>query len=139
MYAVELNQSWAIYLHTVTSYPDGYITMSALERLKEIAGISICKQLAPKLLRMAEALHLDFSTVSELKTENNPIEGSKAMFEAWLAGKGASLPTWKTLLEKLRTIQMEELAQKIEDFFSRTPINSPSASLVSCVALVSCN
>lgn len=136
---VELNQSLAIYLYTVTSYPDGYITMSALERLEEIAGISISKQLAPKLLRMAEALDLDFPTVSELKTENNPIEGSKAMFEAWLAGKSASLPTWKMLLEKLRTIQMKELAQKIEDFFSRTPINSPSASLVSCVALVSCN
>ena len=123
----------------MTSYPDGYITMSALERLKEVAGISISKLLAPKFLRMAEALNLDFSTVSELRKENNPIDGSKAMFEAWLAGKGASLPTWKMLLEKLHTIQMGELAQKIEDFFSKPPIASPSASLVSCAALQSCN
>ena len=109
--------------------------MSAIERLKAVAGISIYNQLAPKFLRMAAALHLDPSTVTDLRAENNPIERPKAMFKAWLAGMSALPPTWKMLLEKLCAIQMGELAKKIEHFFNKASVTTPSPSLVSCVAL----
>ena len=113
--------------------------MSAIERLKAVAGISIYNQLAPMFLRMAAVLHLDLCTINNLKTENNPVEGSKSMFKAWFAGKSAFPPTWDMLLEKLHACRMGELAKKIEHFFSRTSVTTPSPSLVSCVALHSRN
>ena len=115
----------------MTSFPDNHFTVSALERLNTLAGISLWNQLGSSFLRMAAALHLDPCTINDLKTENNPVERSKAMFKAWLAGKSALPPTWNMLLEKLHVIQMGELAKKIEHFFSMTHLALPLASLVS--------
>ena len=121
------------YLSTATSFPDGYLTMSALDCLEAVAGISIYNQLAPKYLTMAATLHLDHSTLNNLRAENNPVEGTKTMFEAWLSGESSVPPTWKMLLEKLDNIQMGELAQEITSFFDKTLVTSPSASLVGTV------
>ena len=132
---------------TVTSFPDGFLTMSVFDRLEAVAGISIYSQLAPKYLTMAAALKFDHSTFSNLRMENNPVEGSKVVFKAWLSGKSALPPTWKMLLEKLHAIQMGRLAQEIEHFFNTTPVtsqmnrttvNTPSASLVSCMCMCLC-
>ena len=117
-----------MYLSTATSFPDGYLTMSALDRLEAVAGISIYNQLAPKYLTMAAALHLDHSTLNNLRAEKNP---AKTMFKAWLSGKCSMPPTWKMLLKKLDNIQMGELGQEITSFFDKTLVTSPSASLVS--------
>ena len=119
------------YLSTATSFPDGYLTMSALDRLEATACISIYTQLAPKYLALAAALHLNRSTLTSLRAENNPVEGSKAMFKAWFSGKSSMPPTWKMLLKKLDSIQMGELGQEITSFFDKTLVTSPSASLVS--------
>ena len=116
-----------MYLSTATSFPDGYLTMSSLDRLEAMAGISIYNQLASKYLTMAAALHLDHSTLNDLRAENNP---AKTMFEAWLSGKCSVTPTWKMLLEKLDNIQMGELAQGIVQFFNRTSVSTPSVSQV---------
>ena len=101
--------------------------MSALDCLEVVAGISIYNQLAPKYLTMAATLHLDHSTLNNLRAENNP---AKTMFEAWLSGECSVAPTWKMLLEKLDNIQMGELAQEIMQFFNRTSVATPSASQV---------
>lgn len=122
-----------MYLSTATSFPDGYLTMSALDCLEAVAGISIYNQLAPKYLTMAVDLNLDHSTLYNLRAENNPVEGTKIMFEAWLSGESSVPPTWKMLLEKLDNIQMGELAQEITSFFDKTLVTSPSASLVGTV------
>ena len=122
------------YFSTATSFPDGYLTMSAIDRLEAMAGISVYTQLAPKYLTMATTLHLNHSTFNYLKSENNPVERSKSLFKAWLSGKSSVAPTWKRLLEKLDNIQMGELAQEITHYFNKTLVTSPSASLVSnCV------
>ena len=123
------------YLSTATSFPDGYLTMSALDCLEAVAGISIYNQLAPKYLTMAAALHLDHSTLNDLRAENNPVEGTKTMFEAWLSGDCSVAPTWKMLLDKLDNIQMGELAQEITQFFNRTSVTTPSASQVTSVPM----
>ena len=93
------------YLSTATSFPDGYLTVSALDRLEAMACISIYTQLAPKYLALASTLHLNRSTLTSLRAENNPVEGSKAMFKAWLS--------------------------EITSFFDKTLVTSPSAFLVS--------
>ena len=120
-----------LYLFTVTSFPDGCLAMSAFECLEAIAGISIYNQLAPKYLTMAAALHLDHSTLNGLRAENNPVEGTKTMFKAWLSGESSMPPTWKILLKKLDNMQMGELGQEITSFFDKTLVTSSSASLVS--------
>ena len=124
-----------MYLSTATSFPDGYLTMSALDCLEAVAGISIYNQLAPKYLTMAATLHLDHSTLNNLRAENNPVEGTKTMFEAWLSGESSVPPTWKMLLEKLDNIQMGELAQEIIQFFNKTSVTTPSASQVTSVPM----
>ena len=96
-----------------------------------MADISIYNQLAPRYLTMAVVLHLDQSTLKSLRLENNPVERSKVVFEAWLSGESSVAPTWKMLLEKLHTIRMGELALEIEHFFKKTPVTSPFTSLVS--------
>ena len=113
------------FVSTVTSFPDGHFDMSALDRL-EVAGISIFNTLAPKFLSMALGLHFPVSIFDNLRKENNPVEGSRAMMKAWLFGKSPLPPTWQVLLEKLQLIDMGELVQEMEHFFNR----KPAASLV---------
>ena len=113
------------FVSTVTSFPDGHFDMSALDHL-EVAGISIFNKLAPNFLSLASALHFPVSISDNLKRENNPVEGSRAMMKAWLSGKSPLPPTWQVLLEKLQLIDMGELAQEIEQFFN----TEPAASLV---------
>ena len=105
--------------------------MSALDRLEKVAGIIIFNKLAPKFLVMASALHFHESTVDSLRKENNPVEGSKALFKAWLSENTSLPPTWQSLMETFHAIQMEKLAQKIRHFFNRTVVPSSSGSLVS--------
>ena len=103
--------------------------MSALDRLEKVAGIIIFKKLAPKFLEIASALHFHESTVDSLTVERNPVEGLKAMFEAWLSGYSPLPPTWESLMEIFHTVQMEQLAQNIQHF-NRTVVPSSSASQV---------
>ena len=105
--------------------------MSALDRLEKVASISIFDKLAPKFLEMALTLHFNESTVDSLRQENNPVEGSKAMFKVWFSGKSSLPPTWKVLLEKLQVTHMGELAQEINKFFCGVSVTSPSLPLVS--------
>ena len=112
------------FISRVTSFPDGHFNMSALGRL-EVAGIPIFNKLAPKFLSMALGLNFPLSIFDNLRKENNPVEGSRAMMKAWVSGKSSLPPTWQVLLEKLQFIDMRELAQEIEHFFNRKPLASP--------------
>ena len=88
--------------------------MSALDRLEKVAGIPVFNKLAPKFLKMASALHFHELCLDSLRTENNPVEGSKMMVKAWLSGESYLPPTWRKLLEMFHSIEIGEIAQKIE-------------------------
>ena len=103
--------------------------MSALDRLENVAGIPVFNKLAPKFLKMASALHFHELCLDSLRTENNPVEGSKMMVKAWLSGESYLPPTWRKLL-MFHSIEIGEIAQKIEEFFNIPPATSQSASLV---------
>ena len=118
-----------LWFSTVTSFPDGCFDMSALNRLERAAGIHIFNKLAPNFLNIASVLHFDEPTLDSLRIENNPVEGSKSMLKAWVLGKSSLPSTWQVLLEKLKSINMGELVQEIEQFFSTTPVMSPSVPL----------
>ena len=104
--------------------------MSALDRLEKVAGISIFNKLAPKFLEVASTLDFDESTLDSLRIENNPVEGSKDMFKAWVSGESSLPSTWQVLLEKLQAVE-RELAQEIKHFFKGTPVTPLSLPLVS--------
>ena len=113
----------------MTSISDGHFDMSALNRLDKVAGISIFNYLAPKFLTVAAALSLDKPTLENLsKMGNNPCEGSRALLKEWISGKSPLPPTWNVLLSVVR-LQQEDLAQKIEDFFNRTPVTGEVSSV----------
>lgn len=103
-----------------------HFNMSALDRLEKVAGISIFNKLAPSFLELASALDFNESTVGSLRQENNPVEGSKAMMEAWLSGASSLPTTWQVLLERFQAVEMRPLVDEINQFFSKS-----SASLVS--------
>ena len=106
----------------MTSISDGHFDMSGLNRLDKVAGISIFNYLSPKFLTVAAALSLDKPTLENLSMMgNNPCEGSRAMLKEWISGKSPLPPTWNVLLSVVR-LQQEDLAQKIEGFFNRTPV-----------------
>ena len=115
---------------TVTSFPDGYFNMGALDRLEKVAGIPIFGKLAPKLLEMVSTLDFHDSIVGNIRNENSPVDGTKAMFKAWLSDESSLPPSWQVLLEILQAIKMGELAQEIEYFFKKTSTTLPSASPV---------
>ena len=79
-------------LFTETLYPDGHFDMSALDRLEKVAGITIFERLAPNFIAMTSKLDFPEPTVESLRKENNTVEGSKGMMEAWLSG-ASFLPT----------------------------------------------
>ena len=108
----------------MTSYPDGNLTISALDRLEAVGNISFFNRLDPKLLSaMSSTLQLDKSDWVD----------SRLMFEKWLSSHKSSLPpTWNTLVAVLGNI-CAPLAMEIVNFFNKmTPGNIPSlaASLV---------
>ena len=100
--------------------------MSALDRLEKVAGITIFEKLAPNFITMTSKLDFPEHTVESLGKENNPVEGSKAMMEAWLSGASSLPTTWQVLLERFQAVEMRPLVDEIDQFFSKS-----SASLVS--------
>ena len=85
--------------------PDSQFSMSSLSRL-EATGIEI------------------FTSLNDLQTELEDILGvnkswsvSRAISE-WVLGRSRNAPTWRTLLDILRQLDLVELSQQIEDYLS---------------------
>ena len=81
--------------------------MSALFRLEE-AGI----ELVPSL----EKMHAQLARVLGIKSK---VQGSaEIVVKQWIAGKSPRPPTWSSLYNVLRELNVKELAQQIEEYFS---------------------
>ena len=125
--------SFTIFHSTVTSFPDGHFSMSALDCLEKVAGISIINKLAKMFLDNKLTSELPFNEQIFGLFKNNPVEGSKIMLNRWVSTNGHPPPTWQELLNLFRDNQMGEVAQEIEDYFNKVSATSPSVSLVSSV------
>ena len=81
-----------------------------------MSGISVYEQLASEILpEMASTLQLD------APTPDNP----KRLFEDWVLGKSALLPTWPKLVGVLLGVH-RPLGSEIENFFNiQTPMTRP--------------
>ena len=91
----------------MASFPDSNFTISALDRLEAVSGISVYKHLASKLPAMVSAFFTD----------------KRDMFQEWISR--VHPPTWQTLLGVLLSID-HPLAKAIEDFLQpKTQTASP--------------
>ena len=88
---------------TVASFPDSNFTISALDRLEAMSGISVYKHLASQLPTMVSTFLTD----------------TRDMYQEWISHVH---PTWQTLLGVLD----HPLAKAIEDFLKpKTQMTSP--------------
>ena len=60
------------------------------------------------------------SVVRSIKTAEcgSPLDSTVAIFHQWLQGKGRQPVTWRTLIECLRDINLNVVAESIEDALS---------------------
>ena len=91
----------------MASFPDSKFTISALDRLEAVSGISVYKHLASKLPAMVSTFSTD----------------TRDMYQEWISR--VYPPTWQTLLGVLFGID-HPLAKAIEDFLKpKTQTASP--------------
>jgi len=101
------------FLTTEIQFPDGEFKMSAIARMKVIAGIDICRELAPKHREMIKRLSLPQS----ISYNRSAMDTIMVVFEEWLAGRTPLLSTWEEMLAFMREIGMTFLAVRIEKYF----------------------
>ena len=94
--------TYIIFAVTETHFPNGRFSMSAFTRLKVLTGIDIVNE-------------LDIHTLVQLIL--NMPNSCAEVFEEWLAGQSPLAPTWENLMQVLKSIDMEDMAEHIEQFF----------------------
>ena len=110
---------WSLFT-TEIQFPDGEFSMSAIARMKVMAGIDICYELAPKHRKMIKRLSLPQSP----SYNRSAMDTISFVFEEWLAGMISIPPTWKKMIAVLKGTGMNRLAECIKNYFRRSPIGS---------------
>ena len=95
--------------------------MSAIARLAAVANINICHELAPKHREMIKRLSLPQS----LSYNPNPMDTIRVVLAEWLAGKSRLPPTWAEMMAVLREVGMNDLAVRIERYFTENGLSLP--------------
>ena len=95
----------AIFL-TVSPYdPDSRFSMNSLTRLEGGAGIKIVTSLAEIPAQLAAAIGV--------AGEEQQVE---VVIRKWESGQSQHSVTWRSLLDVLRRLDLEDLSQEIEDY-----------------------
>ena len=85
--------------------PDSHFSMNSLDRLMA-TGMDIFKLLYDVLAELKDIFGLGkLWSVSEV-------------LNGWVSGRSRYPPTWRTLLDILRKLDLVELSQQIEDYLS---------------------
>ena len=108
------------FLNTEIQFPDGDFSMSAIARMKAMADIDICHELAPKHREMIKKLSLPQS----ISHNQSPTGTIMVVFEEWLDGKSRLPPTWAEMMVVLREVGMNDLAECIEKYFAGEQFHS---------------
>ena len=85
--------------------PDSQFSMSALSRL-EVTGVGIFSSLNDLHTELADILSLD------------KLLSLREVISKWVSGRSRHPPTWRTLHDILRNLDLVELSQQIEDYLS---------------------
>ena len=85
--------------------PDGQFSKSALSRLED-TGLQIVSSLDNVCTELKDILGL------------NKLLIVREVISEWVSGRSHHPPTWRTLLDILRKLDLVELSQQIEDYLS---------------------
>ena len=90
--------------------------MSAVTQLENVIGIPVLTSLNTKVQILHEVLSLFVPNVSTFTNFND----TKALLDTWLHFSALSRlsPTWRSLLLIIRLLSLDELAKRIETYFS---------------------
>ena len=104
--SVPLYQHFGNFFLTVSPYdPDSRFSMNSLTRLEGGAGIKIVTSLAEIPARLAAAIGV--------AGEEQQVE---IVIGKWESGQSQHSVTWRSLLDVLRRLDLEDLSQEIEDY-----------------------
>ena len=88
--------------------PDSRFSMNSLSRLEEGAGIKIVTSLADIPAQLAAVLGVSLMTGEEQQME--------IVIGKWESGQSQHPITWRSLLDLLKELDLEDLSQEIEDY-----------------------
>ena len=110
-----------MFAHAVSSYDSGdQFNMSSLSKLEE-ANIPIVTALksVDTLKQLVSAARITLTEEDKEKLDENFCEDDiDIVIERWLTGASLLPPTWRSLHDVLRQINMAELSQQIVEFLS---------------------
>jgi hypothetical protein len=87
--------------------------MSALSKLEDGAGIQVVSALSKIPAQLASAAGVDLYDQAALSNRRTCV---KVIMDHWKSFGGSRAPTWKSMLDILRELDLEELGQAIEDY-----------------------
>ena len=94
--------------------PDSRFTMSALSRLEGGAGIQVVTSLTKTYVQLMEIAGITVDW--ENQRQPNPDRRIEIVIHKWETQKSLRPPTWRSLLDILRELGMNELSQQITDY-----------------------
>ena len=98
--------------------PECQFNMSSLTRL-EAANIPVVTALSPAYMQLASAAEvtLDKDTKQKMMLGVDENQRLETLIEQWQAGRSQLPPTWRSLKDALRKMNMEILSQQIKSFY----------------------
>ena len=88
--------------------PDSRFSMNSLSRLEGVAGIKIVTSLAEIPAQLAAVLGVSLMAGEEQQVE--------IVIGKWESGQSQHPITWRSLLDILKELDLEDLSQEIEDY-----------------------
>ena len=88
-------------------------SMSSLSKLEEGAGIKVLSSLAKIPAQLASLAGV---TLHDQAGTSNKKACVEAVIEQWKSVGGKHPPTWKSLLDILKELDLEDLNQAVEDY-----------------------
>ena len=105
-------------------FPDSCITTRSLQHLESTENINIKDEIAPIWLEIAMFMNVSPEIIHAITSEySEPLQCSEALLEYWidLENDVPKPPTWRVLLDALRSNNKADLATKIEHSKEREP------------------
>ena len=105
-------------------FPDSCITTRSLQHLESTENINIKDEIAPIWLEIAMFMNVSPEIIRAITSKySEPLQCSEALLEYWidLENDVPKPPTWRVLLDALRSNNKADLATKIEHSKEREP------------------
>ena len=96
--------------------PGGLFSKDCLSRIEKVAGIQILSTLAkiPRQLVSVAGVHMDAH--NHWKDYEGTVICIEMIIDEWKPGKSRRPPTWRSLLDVLRELDLKDLSQDLEEY-----------------------